>query len=69
MSTAKPYIPNPKLDLVLERIVDAPTELVWPRRLGQGVGSTGGAVQNHEGMSPCRDCPSGAAGYSRVEHL
>jgi uncharacterized protein YndB with AHSA1/START domain len=29
MSNAKPYIPNPKLDLVLERAVDVPPELVW----------------------------------------
>lgn len=29
MSHSKPYQPDPRLDLVLERIVDVPRELVW----------------------------------------
>jgi uncharacterized protein YndB with AHSA1/START domain len=29
MNHSKPYQPNPKLDLILERIVDVPKELVW----------------------------------------
>jgi uncharacterized protein YndB with AHSA1/START domain len=29
MSNAQPFKPDPKLDLVLERVVDVPKELVW----------------------------------------
>jgi uncharacterized protein YndB with AHSA1/START domain len=29
MSNAKPFIPNPETDLVLERVVDVAPELVW----------------------------------------
>lgn len=29
MNQSKPYQPNPELDLVLERVVDVPKELVW----------------------------------------
>jgi len=29
MTELVPFIPNPKLDLVLERVIDVPRELVW----------------------------------------